>query len=731
MNVTVLGRSASYISDYTPTNTSWKIQLQDAHRLDTVAGTECFIKRFARRLPAWDFLVANRAQRYLGLPLIHDAQSVAEGGEVVYYLFLEKIDGELLHDVIRKGGTSDGHVLGRSIASALRVIHAQGYWHADFCTKNIMVTSADKQFVLIDIDSLEATSTFPCTSRNHPGYMPDQELAVYSLAYVSKYVQPATNRFAVFPGPALNFVQLIFLLNKLAYFAITLRPQGAKFGHKKQFEGLHEIVHEHLAPYTNKLIRDILAKRPVSDELLLSQDSNFQSQLQATRGPAAPTPVRSTVAVSNPEILSFTASVRKVLPGGFVILSWVTTNCTGLKLNFYPKGHNGLTYFEAFRPVLPGTGSIKITYDEIKRIGNGKRSCFELVATNTTASKSMLQYVCLEEPPIDLKTPLSTRYQGALPITSSAPARVPPPKPRPPTKTGFGKWVIGLGLLLALFGWYYTSRTVFEPNQQLGLELYDKEDYTSSFNHLVNFRDDTSHHYATQYDLAHMYDLGLGTEVNDTLAVNLYLECLRSAAPKVVSDASYFLGLSYLVGEGCTLDESKAKMYFAKAVNADNNPLAAQQLAKLNESAKMEAGSKPSKSIDKENEVDAVNTYPAVERVSDAANGMTIRQVTQLGQSTKIDFVFQERSPEGRHIYLEPRTSAEAMHLVCNGTTYALIKTKGIAHSDNITKASPGHPVYFSVYFERLPYDATSIDIIEGGPRGFCFYNVRLELDPN
>lgn len=376
MNITIQGRTVVYVSDYSPTHPAWKIQNLDAHRLVFVAGTECFVKRFERRLPAWDFLFAIRGQRHPGLALIHDAQSTAEGGRTVYYLFLEKIEGELLHDLIRQGGTANGPALGRAMASAFRVLRTQGYWHTDFCTKNIMVTTADKQFVLIDLDSLEPATTPPSAARNQPGYIPDQELAVYALNYVRAYAQPATKTLAAFPGPALNLIQLIFLLDKLVYFAVSLKPQGAKFGQMEHFKKLPALVHTHLAPYTDRLVKDILANRPVADELILSQGSNFQAQLQAGSKLATPAP-------SVARIIHLRASKPTLKPGEATVISWETVGASFASLTYYAT--------------VATSGALTLTYEQLAKFSGRKEGRIEL--TLSLGQQGQTQAVSVELKP--------------------------------------------------------------------------------------------------------------------------------------------------------------------------------------------------------------------------------------------------------------------------------------------------------------------------------------------
>ena len=320
MNLTIKGTAVSYNPEYSPTSKLWKVHLRDAFCIATIADTECFVKRFATKPRAWNFLVANKGKKQTGLPIIYEAKSSRENGQTAYYLFLEKIEGETLHDLvkIKKGGKASTVLLARAMAAAFRTCHTQGYWHADFCAKNIMVASGGRRYVVIDLDSLEPTAVQPTPTPNERGYIPDQELAVYALTYVQTYINPSTKSFSNIPGPALNLLQLVFLLDKLTYFAHSLKPKGTKFRELSAFKELPKIVHHNLGSYTDQLVKRIL-NNTVDTEMVITQPSFFLRELSTGKLLVAPPPLP---VEPEPRLMFFRSSQYEVLPGQTFELSW-------------------------------------------------------------------------------------------------------------------------------------------------------------------------------------------------------------------------------------------------------------------------------------------------------------------------------------------------------------------------------------------------------------------------
>ena len=736
MNVTINGIAAVYISDYSPTSKNWKVQLKDAFRIVQIANVDCFVKRFDSRPTPWDFLVANRGQQHPCLPLIYDAQSSIEGGKTVYYLFLEKFEGEILHDLLRHGGKVSGLLLGTALAAALRVLHTQGYWHADFSAKNIMVASNGQRFVLIDLDSLEPVTTSPSATPNNPGYIPDQELAVYALTYVKTYVKPATTTLAQIQGPVLNLLQLIFLLDKLVYFAVILKPQGSKFGQKGHFSTLPSVVHQHLGPYTDKIAKDILMGIPVADDIILSQGSNFQTKLQAA--PKVPivsntAPIASAIPtkkaplvrtrVSSPKspaasILSFQASKTILKPGESTVISWVTIGTASATL----------TYF----PTVAAIDTLVLSYERLALL-SGKSQGF--VGLCLSVSNSFETKTVAIELASSTTQPITNRVP---PLTRTLPVYTPSQQTKPPAQKSTSwnafLWIAAIIAVGAIWAASTSTKTpTLSHNQMRGLQIFENSRYDSNFDscfiYLEGFRLDTTQNFATQLALAYMYDFGKGTAIDDTAAVALYQQCLRSTKPITVSISLYWLGEHYLNGEGCAKDYSKAKKYFKDAATIYSYGPAQNQVDRMKRDSILSVTPKPTVAKIAISEVEVVGLDPTVEFPNENAADMIIKRVVQLKKRTRVDFIYIPTATDAENegdISTPPPGHPDAMYIEVGVTHFNLIKTVGIANDSMTRAAHPGRKRYFSCFFEKIPSTSTNIDVVEGGERGWIFRGVEF-----
>ncbi|MCB2380445.1 hypothetical protein LGH70_22825 [Hymenobacter sp. BT635] len=891
MNVIIMGEAVAYFPNYSATSKLWKVQLRDAFQIAKLGDTECFIKRFASRPRAWDFMVVSKGKKQTGLPTIYDAVATQEDGSVVYYLFLEKIEGDTLHEHMKDkaAGKPSVSLLAKALAAGLRSIHAQGYWHADFCAKNIMVSASGRRFVFIDLDSLEPAATRPTPTPNEPGYIPDQELAIYSLQYIKSHLDPSVNSFTDIPGPALNYLQLVFLLDKLVYFASILKPRGVKFRELAAFRELPTVVHRHLGGYTNQLAKRIL-DRTADSEMLITQPLFFQKELlpkPQSLTPPAPAPVR---------LDFFRCSRQSVPPGRATQLTWKVEGVTSVHISqlgtrpaegsylilhssdligeqvytltaggtvsqtitvdFISLPHPAATspptpagkrsapvYIASFRASstfvkkgeqtviswkVTGPGSVFIT-----NIGTvpaaGAKSFdadtfnglveFELTAGSPAVRESLfVQFSPAATPSSPAKPttaftpprsqPAAPRSQPAKPsptLTATVKAPVAPPsqatvnvpvappaqaaqpvvtlpaaslspsaqatvkaptappaqapvKPpvAPPTQATIkapiatvspqlqvtkkrGVWKAVLWLcVLAGGGWAwaesFSNTTPFEPNQLRGLQQFDQGRYDSSFVNLVKFRNDTSHHFATQYNLAYMYDKGKGTSVDDTLAVELYKQSLRSAVPAVVSKSLYALGLCSLQGEGCFRDTAKAKEYLALAAVGHDNANAIALLESLSKvTARLPSIAAPSprpSSMRGEAFVPstistAVALNPPVGSFTPTATFSSISRIEQLGNCTRVDFTYS--NPSETVLFLPSPSDQDATYIEWAGLRFASLLITGIGDRQKPSYYYPGKPSYFSVYFEKIPKGATEIKITDGSGV-WAFSGIKMSL---
>ena len=273
--------------------------------------------------------------------------------------------------------------------------------------------------------------------------------------------------------------------------------------------------------------------------MLLSQGSNFQTQLQKlpksthTVAPSAnsvrprpkplnlvlppsppvtPTWTRPTAPTNAttpivPSIASFTASKHTLQAGDVVTLSWKVEGVRSVNISNIgtvdADGHKiikasdfeGITEFELIVRGSPLKRTVTIEFP-------------------VSLAKMLTQWSIPAIQPI---------HRTSLPTAPTA--SIKPVKPR----REYGKFkvfaVLGIiaTIILALSGLFSSGyKAAFVPNQQRGLELFEQGKFDSSYVNLVGFSNDTSYNFATQYNLAYMYDFGEGTLIDDTLAVSLY-----------------------------------------------------------------------------------------------------------------------------------------------------------------------------------------------------------------
>ena len=331
MQVTIKGVTVEYEPRYSTSSKAWTVQRGDAFQLVELGGTPCFVKRFESRPRAGSFLLANKDKQQPGIPIIYDAKTVREDGREVRYLFLERFDGVTLDKLL---GRPDGKVsvalLGTPLLAALRVFHAADYWHADFCAGNVMVSPSGRKFVFIDLDSLEPLAARPTNGSNEPGSVINQELATYALRYVQEYVQPSAKSFADFTGQQLNRMQLVMLLDQIAYFQVVMKPEGKKFGDKKAFKDFPQLIHQYLPDYTTQVFKRILAGS-ASDDEIRTQAKIFQEKLVVppAQAPASPIPAAPQPSADNKKgVQYFRASKHVVAVGESFELSWSVKGVT-------------------------------------------------------------------------------------------------------------------------------------------------------------------------------------------------------------------------------------------------------------------------------------------------------------------------------------------------------------------------------------------------------------------
>lgn len=117
--------------------------------------------------------------------------------------------------------------------------------------------------------------------------------------------------------------------------------------------------------------------------------------------------------------------------------------------------------------------------------------------------------------------------------------------------------------------------------------------------------------------------------------------------------------------------------------------------------------------------------YPKVEKQT-AAN-VLITEIKTTGTRTKISFVYYNGTEDRRqYFYLHSPGDLDAMYIKASGKIYNLLSTEDIANRDGVTYAGPKETYAFSAYFEKLPPNVKTIDLIEGKGGSWNFYGISL-----
>lgn len=115
--------------------------------------------------------------------------------------------------------------------------------------------------------------------------------------------------------------------------------------------------------------------------------------------------------------------------------------------------------------------------------------------------------------------------------------------------------------------------------------------------------------------------------------------------------------------------------------------------------------------------------YPYVIRTT--ADDVFIKEIILTPAETIVKFITYYT---GHYIYLSPSGHLNALYIRCNGFTYNLKRTIGIASSDKQTICEPNQFLEFAAVFEPIPTDRRTgeLDLIEGINGTWNYYQVRL-----
>ena len=117
--------------------------------------------------------------------------------------------------------------------------------------------------------------------------------------------------------------------------------------------------------------------------------------------------------------------------------------------------------------------------------------------------------------------------------------------------------------------------------------------------------------------------------------------------------------------------------------------------------------------------------YPKV--VKQTAANVLITEIKTTASKTKISFVYYNATEDRRqYFYLHAPGDLDVLYIKANGKIYKLLSTEDIANRDGVTYANPKETYSFSAYFEKLPPNVKSIDLIEGAGGSWNFYGISL-----
>lgn len=157
-------------------------------------------------------MVKLRGKNSRNIPRIYDIRSSEINGAEVNYLFYEYLEGENLDLLVSRGDEIDLFKLSEGIFGALKSIHSNGYWFADFCEKNIY-RDLGGRFILLDLDSCISLSVPPRTDAlgNKDYWSPVFHFYRDLLGYRSIKTEDL-------PGNFLNLLQLYLMVFRIHKF---------------------------------------------------------------------------------------------------------------------------------------------------------------------------------------------------------------------------------------------------------------------------------------------------------------------------------------------------------------------------------------------------------------------------------------------------------------------------------------------------------------------------------
>jgi hypothetical protein len=214
IQVNINGISFSYEPDYHKKNGAWKIKNADAFTFVEIGGAACFVKRFEHPPMGHLLLLKWKGTQIPGFPRIWDYIETTEKGKIVFYLFLERLEGATLREEIEKSSFIRLEYLLNDILNGISRLHEDGFWFTDFNEENIFLT-ANGRFFLIDIDSCTSLDVLPNSDQRREGGLPGAAQQSASVAAELFKYHKSDFSFQHLGGKELNLLQVLVMLAQL------------------------------------------------------------------------------------------------------------------------------------------------------------------------------------------------------------------------------------------------------------------------------------------------------------------------------------------------------------------------------------------------------------------------------------------------------------------------------------------------------------------------------------
>ncbi len=216
MRVVIAEKVYNYVTDFP---VGWNFIQNEAHKFPVKIGDEtCYIKRYIEKptqIPGWELILALQNKNEPNLPRVYDIIHLEEQGESVSYVFMEYIPPNSLDKLIEERSNVDLLRLTTHIFSAITTLQKYNYWFADFYEKKILL-APNGNFILTGLDTAQPDSQRP--SFDMEG---SKEYWGPVLSFYKNIVGYENIRIADIPGTSLNYLQHIFIVQRIKLSIVT------------------------------------------------------------------------------------------------------------------------------------------------------------------------------------------------------------------------------------------------------------------------------------------------------------------------------------------------------------------------------------------------------------------------------------------------------------------------------------------------------------------------------